>query len=195
MSIKDELNYVKDELSSDEKLLENAFKLERIYKKHKIKIWAVAALVILGFGGKAAVGAFNEHKLMKANDALLTLMSKPGDKTALSELKSNNPKLYNLYIYSNSVDKKDIKSLEHISKSDDALLNDLSAYHLNVLDSKAGESKYYSDLSALEKAYEALKNGKKSEAKTILAMIGENSPVAGVAKYLKHYTLTGGKDK
>ena len=195
MSIKDELNYVKGELSSDEKLLENAFKLERIYKKHKIKIWAAVVLVVVGFGGKAGVDAYNEHKLMKANDALLTLMSKPDDKTALSELKSNNPKLYNLYTYSSAIDKKDIKSLESISRGNDALLDDLSAYHLNVLDSKAGDSKYYSDLSALEKAYEALKNGKKSEAKTILAMISENSPVAGVAKYLKHYTLTAEKDK
>lgn len=195
MSIKDELNYVKDELSSDEKLLENAFKLERIYKKHKIKIWAVGVLLVLGLGGKALISTYQEHKLSKANEALMTLINKPDDKTALSELKSNNPKLYNLYIYSTSVDKKSIKGLESISKSSDELLKDLSSYHINILKSKAGNSKYYSDLSTLEKAYEALKSGKKNEAKTMLSMIGENSPVAGVAQYMKHYTVTANKDK
>ncbi len=195
MSIKDELNYVKEELSSDEKLLENAFKLERVYKKHKIKIWAVVAIIILGFGGNAVIGAYQEHKLMKANDALITLMNSPDNKSALNELKDYNPKLYNLYLYSSSVDKKDIKTLQSLSKNEDPILSDLSAYHSKVLESKAGDSKYYSDLSALEKAYIALKSGKKSEAKAILAMISENSPVAGVAKYLKHYTLIDAKDK
>ena len=195
MSIKDELNYVKEELSSDEKLLENAFKLERLYKKHKIKIWAVVAVVVLGFGAKVAISSYQEHKLMKANDALLKLMNRPDDKSALNELKDYNPKLYNLYLYSTSVDKKDNKALQSLSKNEDFLLSDLSRYHLNVLSSKAGDSKYYSDLSALEKAYIALKNGKKSEAKAILSMISENSTVAGIAKYLKHYTLTDGKDK
>ena len=188
--LKDELNYVKEELSSDEKLLENAFKLERIYNKHKVKIWAVVVLVVIGFGGKALMGVYHEHQLAKANNALVNLINNPNDKESLQELKNYNPKLYNLYTYSKAVDKKDIKTLENISNSDDTMLSDLSKYHINILNSKAGNSKYYSDLSAIEKAYEALKAGNKSEAKTILAMISENSPVAGVAKYLKHYTLT-----
>ena len=195
MVIKDEFGYVKEELSSDEKLLENAFKLERFYKKHKLKIWALVAIVVLGFGAKAVVGAYKEHKLTKANYALMKLMSKPYDKSALLELKENNPKLYNLYLYSTAIDKKDIKTLKVVNKSGDDILKDLSSYHINILQSKAGNSKYYSDLSALERAYEALKDGKVSKAKTILSMIGENSPVAGVAKYLKHYTLTTNKDK
>ena len=193
MSIKDEIDYVKSELSSDEKILENAFKLERIYKKHKIKIWSIVAIIVVGFGANAISKAYSEHKLSKANEALTILMKNPNDKSALDELKSQNPKLYRLYLYSQAVDNKDKKSLKSLSTTDDKLLSDLSNYHLKVIDSKAGDSRYYSDLSTLEKAYIALKNGKKREAKTLLTMIDENSPLASVAKYLKHYTIT--KDK
>ena len=195
MSIKDELSYVKEELSSDEKLLENAFKVERFYKRHKIKIWAVVVLLVAGVGGNLLVDAYTQHQLMKANSALIKLLNQPNNREALEELKSYNPKLYNLYSYSKAVDSRDIDTLQRVNKSGDTLLADLSQYHINILKSKAGDSKYYSDLSALERAYEALKAGNKGQAKTILATIGENSPVAGVAKYLRHYTITDNKAK
>jgi hypothetical protein len=64
---------VKKKLSSDEKVLVSAFKLEELYKKHKYKIWAVAAALILFFAGKVAMDAMHEAKLADANKAFLTL--------------------------------------------------------------------------------------------------------------------------
>jgi len=69
-------------------------------------------------------------------------------------------------------------------------LKDLSRYHVSVLSEQAGDSRYYTDLSRVEKAYLALKAGKKAEAKTQLALVSENSPVAPIARLLRHYTIT-----
>ena len=46
MSIKDDVKYVKTELSGDEKVLESAFKLETLYKKYKFVIWGAAAALV-----------------------------------------------------------------------------------------------------------------------------------------------------
>jgi hypothetical protein len=189
VSLKDDVKFVKEELSSDEKLLESAFRLEKFYKKHRIKIFALLALAVLGFGGKAGYDAYREHRLSVANDALLRLEKNPGDKAALRELESNNPKLYALYLYSSAVESKNVAELKRPAASGDPILTDLSRYHEAVLAARAGESRYYPDLSRIEKAYEALKAGKKKEARELLALIGENSPVAGIARLLRHATL------
>jgi len=189
LSLKDEVEYVKGSLNSDEKILENAFKLERIYKKHKIKIWATVVALTLFFGGSAIMQAYQDSKINAANEALLTLQTNPDDASALSSLKDNNIKLYELFSYSKATKNKDVKALEALSSSDDALVADLSKYHAGILDSKVVDSKYYQELVLVEEAFVALKSGKKDLAKQKLALIGENSPVINIARLLKHYTI------
>jgi hypothetical protein len=189
VSLKDDVHYVKEELSSDEKILESAFRLEKFYKKHRVTIFALLALILLGWGGKIAYDAYRDHQLALANDALLQLEKNAENPQALAELKSANPRLYALYRYSVAVDQEKPDLLKETAGSDDPRLSDLSRYHEAVLVSKAGTSRYYQDLAKVEQAYLALKAGKKEEAKRLLALIGENSPVAGIARLLRHATL------
>ncbi len=189
MSIKDELQHVKEELSGDEKVLESAFKLERFYKKNRITIWAVVALAILGFGGNAAWKAYQQSKLNAANTAFLTLQKDPADSDAAATLKSNNPKLYALYELSRALKSGSADSLRPLASSGDALIADIAQYHANVLKERAADSVYYHDLSVVEEAWIDLKAGKKTEAKSKLSLIAENSPVAKIAQLLRHYTI------
>ena len=76
MSIKDDVKYVKKELSGDEKILESAFKVEELYKKYKYIIWGVIAAIILLFAGSAAMDAMKQAELDDANNAFLTLQTK-----------------------------------------------------------------------------------------------------------------------
>jgi len=189
LSLKDEVEYIKGSLSGDEKILENAFRLERVYKKHKMKIWATVVALTLFFGGSAIMQAYQDSKMNAANEALLILQANPDDASALSSLKDNNIKLYELFSYSKATKNKDIKALETLSSNDDTLLADLSRYHAAILDSKVVDSKYYQELVLIEEAFVALKSGKKDLAKQKLALIGENSPVSNIARLLKHYTI------
>jgi len=82
---------VKKELSSDEKVLASAFKIEKIYKKHKFKIFALIAIILTYFIGTAVMDSIAQGKKEKANSAYLTLEKNPKDSTALDILKTNNP--------------------------------------------------------------------------------------------------------
>ena len=68
---------VKQELSSDEKVLESAFKLETFYKKYKYLIWGVLIALTLFFVGRSVITAMEEARLADANSAFLTLQQNP----------------------------------------------------------------------------------------------------------------------
>jgi len=189
VSLKDDVKYVKEELGSDEKILESAFRLEQFYRKYRKTIWGVLALILLAWGGTAGYDAYQYHRITLANEALLALEKNPADAKALAELKADNPRLYALYRYSRGVEERKPELLKEAAASGDDRIRDLAAYHEAVLADKAGDSRYYADLAKVEKAYLALEAGKKEEARSLLSLIAENSPVAGVARLLRHAAI------
>ena len=189
MSIKDDVNYVKKELSGDEKVLESAFKLESLYKKYKFQLWGVAAALILFFGGQVIVNALHEAKLVKANDAFLTLQTKSDDANALQVLKENNPALFELYSYAEAVKKEDVKALESLSASQNNVIADASAYTVGVLSKKPVDSKLYHELALFEEAYLAIIAGDVKMAQNKLELIDERSALSVIREFLKHSTI------
>ena len=189
MSIKDDVNYVKTELSSDEKVLESAFKLESLYKRYKKIIWGVAGAILVFAVMNVGMEALHQSKLASANQALLTLQSKPDDANALSVLKENNPPLYELYLFSHAAKQKDVKALKEISGSKDDILADMSRYTVGAIEKKPVDSKLYTEMAYLEEAYVAIKAGDIQKAKNKLALIDERSSLSMLAKLLEHSTL------
>lgn len=189
MSIKDEVNYVKNELSGDEKLLESAFKLETLYKKYKFPIWGIVGAILLYAVATTGMEAVKQSRLEAANQAFLTLQQKPNDAEALKVLKEKNPKLYELYTFSTAAKKQDVKQLAALEKSQNEVIADMSRYSVGAIEKKPVDSLYYKELAYLEEAYVALKAGNTAEAKAKLALIDERSPVATFAKLLMHATL------
>jgi hypothetical protein len=189
VSIKDDVNYVKKELSGDEKVLESAFKLESLYKKYKFQLWGVAAALILFFGGQAVMTAMHEAKLVKANEAFLTLQSKSDDANALKILKENNPALLELYTYAQAVKKEDIKALESLASSQNNVIADASGYTAGVLSKKPVDSKLYKEMALFEEAYLAIVAGDTKTAQNKLELIDERSPLSVIAQFLKHSTI------
>ena len=177
---------VKKELSSDEKVLESAFKLETLYKKHKVKIWAVLTALVVFFGGKALQESLHASALAKANEAFLTLQKNANDTQARKVLAENNPELMALFSYAQAVKNKDVKALESLTGSQNRLLSDVSSYTVGVLTKKPVESVLYKELSLFEQAYAALKEGDKKMAKLKLELIDERSPLAVVTRFFKH---------
>lgn len=189
VSIKDDVKYVKTELSGDEKVLESAFHLESLYKKHKYKLWGVIAVLILYFGGQAVMTAMHEAKLVKANEAFLTLQSKSDDATAMKVLEENNPALFELYSYAQAVKSQDIKTLESLSQSTNSVVADSSKYTAGVLNKKPVDSKLYKEMALLEEAYLAIEAGNANLAKDKLELIDERSPLGVIASFLRHSTI------
>ena len=189
MSIKDDVNYVKKELSGDEKILESAFKIEELYKKYKFVIWGAVAVIILGFAGKTGMDAMHEAKLADANRAFLTLQTKADDTEALQTLKAKNPALFELFSYAQAVKNKDVKALNGLAGSSNAVIADSSKYVSATLDNKSSDSKLYKEMALLEDAYLSIKAGDTKSAKAKLELIDERSSLGTLAALLKHSTL------
>jgi len=189
VSIKDDVNYVKTELSGDEKVLESAFKLESLYKKNKTVIWGAIGALLLFFVVKTGMEAMHQSKLEAANQAFLTLQQKADDTKALDILKENNPALYELYTLSQSAKKQDVKALQVLSGSKNDIVADMSRYSAAAIEKKPVDSKLYKEMAYLEEAYMAIKEGKIAEAKNKLELIDERSSLSMLAKLLEHSTL------
>ncbi len=189
MGIKDDVNYVKRELSGDEKVLESAFKLESLYKKYKFHLWGAIVVLILFFGGRAVMSALHEAKLEKANEAFLTLQQNSEDADALKVLQENNPALSELYTYAQAAKKGDIQALESLSTSTNSVIADASGYTASVLNNKPVDSKLYKEMSLFEEAYLAILAGDVKTAQNKLELIDDRSSLSVIREFLQHSTI------
>lgn len=189
MSIKDDMNFVKTELSGDEKILESAFKLETFYKKYKLPIIGTVGAILLYVVVSMGMEAVEKSRLEAANQALLTLQQKPDDASALTILKEKNPALYELYTFSTAAKKQDLKHLSALEESKNGVIADMSRYSVGAIEKKPVDSAYYKELAYLEEAYVAIKAGNITKAKEKLALIDERSSLSMLAKLLEHATL------
>jgi len=191
MDIKKNLEEVKRELSADEQMLASAFKIEKFYKRHKIKIISAVSAVVLFVIGTQILDAVERSRLESANSAYLKLLQNPNDKEAQETLKGKNPKLYELYSYSQAVKNRDTKLLSGLTSNPDNILRDISSYHLGVLEQREVNSRLYSDFAIVYNSYLAIKSHNIEEAKGQLALIDSNSPLFNMAQIMQHYTIKG----
>ena len=191
MNIKDSIDEVKRELTTDEQMLISAFKLEKFYKRHKIKILSTLIIAVLLFSGIKITTLIKQYRLNSANEAYLTLLQNRNNIEALKVLKDKNPKLFELYNYKIAVESGDIATLEKLKNSKDEIIADISRYHLSVLKHKKTSSYLYEDMAIMNNANIYIREGKISEAKNQLALINENSPLFNTSKIIKHYTIKG----
>ena len=191
LSITETINEAKKELSNDEHMLASAFKVEKLYKKHKLKLFAVLGAAVLYFGGTAIMKNIDQQKLVAGNEALAVLQKDAKNTEALEKLKSNNPELFELYSYQNAMKNSDKEALKTLSASKNSIIADMSSYHLAVLEGKPAKSELYTGVAQIDNAYLLIKDGKISEAKEELNTIAEDSPVYNISKMIKHYTIKG----
>ena len=180
---------VKRELSSDEKVLESAFKLETLYKKYKFIIWAVIIALVVFFVGKSVMQSMHEAKLLEANKAFLSLQKDAKDTKALAVLKEKNPELFELFTYAQASKDSDTKVLNTLKSSKNDVIADVSSYTSAVLENKTSGSKLYEEMSIIEDAYLAIKSGDSKQAKLKLELIDQKSQLYTVASLLRHSTI------
>jgi len=180
---------IKKELSSDEKVLESVFKLETLYKKYKFILWALVVGVVLFFLGRTYMQSIHASNLSQANEAFLTLQTKADDTKALAILKEKNPKLFELFSYTQAVKNENLTVLKELSTSKNQVISDASNYVSSVLEKEPKDSKLYEEMTLVQQAYLAIKSGDVKEAKQKLDLIEEDTPLYMLASLLKHFTI------
>jgi hypothetical protein len=194
LSLKDNIDAIKKELSAEEQFLESVVRAEGFWKKYKKIVISLAVLLVVLALGKVLYDYMKEKNLNESNSAYLTLQQNPDDKSALESLKSKNPKLYELFIFSNGIKNTDASKLEALSADiSDPVLKDLLTYQKASL-SKKDISSYsmkqnalLKDFALVEEVYVLFKDGKSKEAKEKLAQIPESSQLNQIAQSFKHY--------
>ncbi len=192
MSIKENVDYVKTELSSEEKFLENFVKGERFFKKYKTLIIAFVTILLVGIIAYFIKNSLAQSNKIEANIAFNKVLENGNDAQALANLKERNPQLYDVALFLQA--KKDDKSadvnvplLKELSKFQIALANK----NISELDNLSMQNDFLlKDFAIFNKALFLTNEGKFNEAKTTLALIPQTSKAYELAKLLNHYLLT-----
>ena len=191
MSIKENVDYVKNELSSEEKFLENFVKSERFLKKYKTLIFTIIALIILGAIGFVIKTNIDETNKLEANIALSKFLD-TNDEKALATLKDKNEKLYEIALFlkakkENKTTEINIPLLKELAKFQMAL----ETKNLEELNNLSMQNDFLlKEFAIFNKALLLANEGKFEESKTTLNQIPQTSKASELANLLNHYLLT-----
>lgn len=195
MNLKENMQALKEELSSEEKFFESAVKTERFVKKYKKPMIASVIVLLLGLGGSVTYQIINDAKVERANTSLNTLLMNPMDQNALKELSSQGGSLYELYSLSKALRDNDLKTLQTLKGAKSFEVADIASYESAVLskDEKAldayskKQGSMYQELAVIELAVLSIQKGDSKAAHISLALIKEDSAVYPLAQMLSHY--------
>jgi len=192
MSLKENVDYVKEELNSEEKFLEGFVKVERFYKKYKLIVIAAVVIVVGAIIGLYTTKSMQETAKLEANIAFNKILEDSKDTAALNTLKEKNEQLYqvaqfiqaskegksvdiqvkylkDLVEYQKALDAKDINKLNNVSMQNDFLLKEFAIFN---------------------KALLQVNEGKFNDAKATLKLIPADSKASDLVNILNHYLVT-----
>ncbi len=194
MSLKNDIEMVKEELNSEEKFFERAVVTEKFVKKYKNIIISTVVAVVIIAGVNIAYDMHKQNNIIAVNKAL-SLLETTNDKQALLEIKDISPELYDVWRYSKAVTDKDIATLKELENSKTVMLSDLAYYEeaqnsqdLKALDSYSlKQGSIYKDLALVQSAIILMNDKKIEKAHAKLAMISQDSSLNKIANALLHY--------
>lgn len=208
MSLQSNFQSVKEEFKSDEKMLENAFRLEILFRRYRFYLAFLLLCIAGGLIWWAVSHSIQSSRMQAANAAYSTLVDNPKDEHALTILKEKSPALYDLYLYTNANGNK--QTYESLQSSQNAFVKTLANYEIasmqasDLLDSKNDQTAQRAqsiekldqtvqgslkDFATLQSAYLLLVAGEINQAHQKLLLISQDSPFKTQAMLLKHYGI------
>jgi len=188
VSLKDDIEGVKKELSTEESFLESFLKVEKFYKKNKTAIISGIIAVIIGVVGFYTYSYLQLQEKIKVNIAFNKVLENPNDEKALSELKTKSEKLYQIAQFmQKNASKSDNEFLKQLSQYSDAIKKN-STMELSAV--SQNQNFLLKDFALLNKAIIEAKNGEYTKAKESLKLIPENSDAKVLVQMLQHYLIT-----
>ena len=192
MSMKENVDFVKEELNSEEKFLEGTVKVERFYKKYKALIIGLVTILVVALIAIGVNSYVNEKNAIASNIAFDKVVADPTDKEALNTLKESNNKLFEVALYLQA--KKDGKYPE----TNIPYLKELTEYQKALTSSDVSKLNTLSmqndfllkEFAIFNKALILVNEGKYKEAKIALNLIQKSSKASELSTLLQHHLLT-----
>ncbi len=181
VAIKENIDYIKDNLSSEEQFLQGAIRSEQFLRRHK-KLFIIASIaLIVVLGAWAATTAIQTYNKNNANAAYNALLADSGDTSAKQNLIAKSPSLFALFALQ-SKDQNLIK--EALSLPIDPLLK--SVLELAQSNGSSSGDGLLVGYSALMAGYKLLQSDP-AAARAEFSKIPATSPLAPIAQSLAHY--------
>ena len=191
MSIKDDVNYIKNEISNEEKFLESFVKTERFFKKYKKIILAVGSLLLVSLVAYFVKSSIDEKRLYEANVSLNEYLQ-TGNLEVLNRLKEQNSTLYEIALYTKA--KKDLQdeniSLQYLKDILDFQIATSSSNSQKLQNLMQKSDFLLKDYAIFNRAFILVNDGKYQEARDLLEQISKDSKAFELATLLKHYLVT-----
>ncbi|MDY0232655.1 MAG: hypothetical protein RBS11_01365 [Sulfurimonas sp.] len=195
MSLKNDIEMVREKLNSEEKFFEKAVITERFVKKYKKFLIGGLVAIVVVVAANIAYDINKESKVREVNIALAILGEDAENSEALSTIKNISPALHDAWIYSNAVVKKDIQSMKKLTSSSSVMVADLASYEVaqeskdaKLLDDYASKKDaVYKDLALVQSAIIYMSNSDIQKAHERLAKISSESSLKNIANALMHY--------
>jgi hypothetical protein len=186
--MKENIDYIKQEITAEESYMENVFKLEKVYKKYKKLIFATVTIVIVSTIGYYVSNYITTQNTIASNMAFNTILKDPTNKEALATLKVKNNKLYNIAIYlqdqNSKIDEEFFKELSTYTKA-------IETNNIEQLNKAISNQNFLlKDYALFNKALIQTKEKKYLDAKETLKLISADSEITPLSNLLKHFLIT-----
>lgn len=199
MSIKQNLETIKEEFKSDEKIFESAFKIERIFYRYKwIFIGIVAILLILWI--YTSIKDMLEEKNAQQASKIYAQLQQQDTPELFEQLEKKAPNLAEFLYLRKAVQNGDEEALQKLSNSKNSFIAEFAKYQNAMLKKDINElgliNGQFGDLAKFEQAFLLIQDKKIAQAQEILQAIPQDSSIKELSKLLSHYGVqTPAKEK
>ena len=196
LGLKENVEALKQELSTEEQFLESVIKAEGFFKKYKKLLIGAAIAVVLAVAAYLTMDYIKNRDLQMANKALAVLQQNPEDQKALAQLKDKNPSLYALFAFSQAVKSGDAQKITEVQKTlKDPVLKDLASFQSASLTENAQQLGAYGqkqeallkELAILDEAFLLFQKGENEKAREVLKKISPTSGLFQIVQNFMHY--------
>lgn len=201
MSLKENVNYIKEEIGQEEKMLEGLIRFEGWFRRYKTPLLGALTLLLAAWIGSAGYAWYQENRAQKASAIYEKLLKDPSQDALKAELAALSPELHELFLFQQASQKGEKAALEALKDSKNPIIASMVAYQLASLAGEASslasytakEGVLFGDLARVSEAYLLFKEGKNAEAKGALEKVALDSPIKGIARFLEHYGVKEGE--
>lgn len=192
MSIKQDLQMAKAEISSDEKMLESVFRIEAFIKKYKMLFLALIVAVIGWIAWFYISDYLKEQKAIKSTALMEKIQSNQSDESAWSELKKENLALYEMMRLSYAIKNENTQELEQVKNSTNPFIASYANYELSSMTQNLSNIKEgaFVDLALLQEGYKLASKKEHKQALNKLNEISNTSELKDFALRIGHYGIT-----
>jgi hypothetical protein len=195
VSLKENVDMIKDELSQEEKLFASAVKTERFVKKYKSPLIGAIVAIVVVVSANTLYQAKVDGEIERSNEAYAALLKTPSDEKMMSQLEENNKALYEAWLLQQAMQTGNADSLKSLEKSSSQVITDLATYQLAAMNKDKEALNAYAlnqnailkDLAIFNEAVLLMQEGKNEQAHERLKLIDEKSALYKMVTMLRHY--------